>query len=201
VQKTLLPFLRASLALTLLASLALLTRVAFVASHGVHPRLGLTAAACAVSIAGAVAALRGRTWGLLFTSGAAIAFGGVALYGIAPPWFLAVAAVGLTPAAIAARSLWRADGSASLLFAVLALGVGAVAISIAGPAIDAGVPLVLLALFPLLLAAVVVLGYLCSRRLAHRGRLGRVLADERARAARPNPEDGRRAGDSCTYGR
>ncbi len=173
-----LTFVRAALASFALANVALLARVACILRESAHPRVALTAAAALLAIAGAVAALRGRVWGLVLTTAAAVALGGVALYGIAPPYFLTIAMVGLAPAMLAAPSLLRADRGAAVGITIAALGAGALAVAIAGPGIDAGLPMLFLALVPLVVAGLIVLAFLQATR-AERAR--EAAAASRAR--------------------
>jgi AcrR family transcriptional regulator len=86
-------------------------------------------------LVGAIAAVRGRTWGILLATAASTAFVGAFVAGIAPLWFVGVAAPGALAAAVSAPRLWRADrvGAATLIAASIAAGV--LAALLAGPAL------------------------------------------------------------------
>ena len=78
-------------------------------------------------IAGALAATRNRTWGVVLSFAAATAFTVAALLGIAPGWFLGVGAIGALPFMLTSEALSRVDRQATALLAGLAAGAGATA--------------------------------------------------------------------------
>ncbi len=80
-------------------------------------------------IVGALAAQRGRTWGVGLTLGAAVAFPAAFAIGIAPAWFCLVGVAGAIPFLLAARPFARFDKGATVLLAALA-GVGGTAVAI-----------------------------------------------------------------------
>jgi hypothetical protein len=94
-----------------------------------------TMAASLVIAVGAIAGLRGRTWGVLVSVVGSIAFAGAFAFGIAPPWFLAVAVLGLCLLALVAAPLWRRDRLAFTGAVALAIGLGVAAAALAGPGV------------------------------------------------------------------
>lgn len=121
-------------------------------------------------LAGATAALRGRTWGVGLALAAACWYPVAFAIGIAPAWFCIVGLVGALPFVLAARALARFDGRATALLAALATLFGA-----AGAVAWKQVAFSVFELFPaltptievnhgLLLAAVAAAGVLAGRR-------------------------------------
>jgi hypothetical protein len=90
----------------------------------------VTVLAAFVMIAGALAALRAKTWGVGVVLAAATAFSAAAALGIAPMWFWLVGAVGALPFLFAWRPMVRFDRGAAVLFAAIAVTLG-----IAGPSL------------------------------------------------------------------
>lgn len=77
-------------------------------------------------IAGAMAALRRRTWGVGVALAAACWFPVAFAIGIAPAWFCIVGLLGALPFVLASRALVRFDGRATALLAALAAAFGAI---------------------------------------------------------------------------
>ncbi len=76
-------------------------------------------------ILGALAAQRGKTWGIGVALGAAIAFPAAFAIGIAPAWFCLVGLVGALPFILSSRAIARYDGAATAIGASLAAAIGA----------------------------------------------------------------------------
>lgn len=76
-------------------------------------------------VAGAAAALRGRTWGLALSLTSAAAFPVAWMIGIAPFWFLGVGFAGALPFVLASDALRRLDRQATMLLAGIAATAGA----------------------------------------------------------------------------
>src|SRR5687767_6507448 len=89
-----------------------------------HSGVWFTFAASLAVIAGAAAAWRGWTWGLVLCVAAGTSFAAATALGIAPPWFLLVAAAACLPAIAASRTLARFDALAALAAAALASALG-----------------------------------------------------------------------------
>jgi hypothetical protein len=70
---------------------------------------------------GALAALRGRTWGVGLTLLAAVAFPAAHLLGMAPTWFWSVGFVGALPFVVTWKPMAFFDRPAAKLFALLAV--------------------------------------------------------------------------------
>jgi hypothetical protein len=85
----------------------------------------ITVLASLLLLAGASAALRGRTWGIGVSLAAATAFPAAWLLGIAPPWFALVGWIGALPFMLSLRAMAQFDKGATALGAALA-GVGAI---------------------------------------------------------------------------
>ena len=86
---------------------------------------------------GAGAALRGRTWGLLLLLLSSVSFAGAAALGIAPPYFVAMTAVGSSALALAALPLARRDPLAFVAAVGLCVVFGAAMAALAGPGLEA----------------------------------------------------------------
>ncbi|NUP08936.1 MAG: hypothetical protein HOW73_23045 [Polyangiaceae bacterium] len=86
-----------------------------------------TVVAASLMIVGAIAAQRNRTWGVMLSFAMAVTFAVTAFIGIAPIWFLAVAAVGAMPFVLTRDALVRFDRGAAKLLAAGAIGIGATA--------------------------------------------------------------------------
>lgn len=84
----------------------------------------ITVLAAALLIAGAVAAQRGRTWGVGLAFAAAAWFPVAFLVGIAPAWFVLVGLAGALPFAQLWRSFARFDRGAAALMASMAVTAG-----------------------------------------------------------------------------
>lgn len=108
---------QASLVLVLLAAGPLFARCV---SHGVW----VTAIATMMLVAGALAAFRGKTWGVGLTLLAGSAFPAAHLLGMAPSWFWLVGVVGALPFALTWKPMAFFDRPAAKLYAVLAVGGG-----------------------------------------------------------------------------
>lgn len=87
----------------------------------------ITVIASLLLIGGAVAAQRGRTWGIGLAFAAAVAFPVAFAIGIAPPWFCLVGLAGAWPFALTVRPFARFDKGATMLLAAVAATVGTVA--------------------------------------------------------------------------
>ncbi|MDB4940826.1 MAG: hypothetical protein JWP97_360 [Labilithrix sp.] len=85
----------------------------------------VTVLASLVLLAGATAARRNRSWGVLLALAAASAFPVAFLIGIAPPWFMLVGLVGARPFLLSSRAFARFDKGAAALLAGLAVSFGA----------------------------------------------------------------------------
>ena len=84
----------------------------------------ITVVASALLVTGAIAALRGRTWGLALSLASAAAFPVAWAIGIAPFWFVWVGAIGALPFILASHALKRFDRQATTLLAALAVSAG-----------------------------------------------------------------------------
>ena len=69
---------------------------------------------------GAIAAWRGRTWGVGLTLLAGTSFVGAWALDMAPSWFVAIGATGIVPFLLTWRPMARVDRQATHLFALLA---------------------------------------------------------------------------------
>jgi hypothetical protein len=87
----------------------------------------ITVLASLLLIGGAMAAQRGRTWGIGLAFAAAVAFPVAFAIGIAPPWFCLVGLAGAWPFALTARPFARFDKGATMMLAAVAATVGTVA--------------------------------------------------------------------------
>jgi hypothetical protein len=87
----------------------------------------ITVLASLLLIGGAVAAQRGRTWGIGLAFAAAVAFPVAFVIGIAPPWFCLVGLAGAWPFALTVRPFARFDKGATVLFAAVTATAGAAA--------------------------------------------------------------------------
>jgi hypothetical protein len=87
----------------------------------------ITVVAALLLIAGAMAAQRGRTWGIGLAFAAAVAFPVAFAIGIAPPWFCLVGLAGAWPFALTARPFARFDKGATIMLAAVAATVGTAA--------------------------------------------------------------------------
>jgi hypothetical protein len=87
----------------------------------------ITVVASLFLIGGAMAAQRGRTWGVPLAFAAAVAFPVAFLIGIAPPWFCLVGLAGAWPFALSARPFARFDKGATVLLAAITTTLGAAA--------------------------------------------------------------------------
>jgi hypothetical protein len=87
----------------------------------------ITVLASLLLIGGAMAAKRGRTWGVPLAFAAAVAFPVAFLIGIAPPWFCLVGLAGAWPFALSARPFARFDKGATVLLAAITTTLGAAA--------------------------------------------------------------------------
>ena len=87
----------------------------------------ITVLASLLLIGGAMAAQRGRTWGIGLAFAAAVAFPVAFAIGIAPPWFCLVGLAGAWPFALTARPFARFDKGATLMLAAIAATVGTAA--------------------------------------------------------------------------
>lgn len=87
----------------------------------------ITVLASLFLIGGAMAAQRGRTWGVPLAFAAAVAFPVAFLIGIAPPWFCLVGLAGAWPFALSARPFARFDKGATVLLAAITTTLGAAA--------------------------------------------------------------------------
>ncbi len=85
----------------------------------------ITVLASVLLLLGAMAAQRGRTWGVGLALGAAVAFPVAWAIGIAPAWFCAVGVIGALPFLIASRAFARFDKGATALLAIAAASAGA----------------------------------------------------------------------------
>lgn len=90
----------------------------------------ITVLASVLLIVGAMAAQRGRSWGIGLAFAAAVSFPVAFAIGIAPAWFCLVGLAGALPFALTLRPFARFDKSATALLALLtATGGAAVAIA------------------------------------------------------------------------
>ncbi len=87
----------------------------------------ITVAASLFLIGGALAAQRGRTWGVGMAFAAAVAFPVAFAIGIAPPWFCLVGLAGALPFALTVRPFARFDKGATTLLAAITATAGAAA--------------------------------------------------------------------------
>ena len=94
----------------------------------------ITVVGSVLLIVGALAAQRGRTWGVGLTLAAAAAFPVAFAIGIAPAWFCLVGIAGAIPFALTARPFARFDKGATVLLATLA-GVFGTSVAMAFKAI------------------------------------------------------------------
>lgn len=85
----------------------------------------ITVLASLFLIGGALAAQRGRTWGIGMSFAAAVAFPVAFAIGIAPPWFCLVGLAGMLPFALTWRPLARFDKGAATVLAAIAVAGGA----------------------------------------------------------------------------
>ena len=85
----------------------------------------ITVLASVLLIVGAMAAQRGRTWGIGLALATAVSFPVAFAIGIAPAWFCLVGIAGALPFALTLRPLARFDKRATALLAVLAATGGA----------------------------------------------------------------------------
>lgn len=108
---------RLSLVLVLLMAVPMFARC-------VYYGYWVTVVATGMLSAGALAALRGRTWGVGLTLLAASAFPAAHLLGMAPTWFWAVGYVGALPFVFAWKPMAFFDRPAAKLFAFLAVSGG-----------------------------------------------------------------------------
>lgn len=84
----------------------------------------ITVLAAVLMVLGAMAALRGRTWGVVLAFASAMAFPVAWAIGIAPVWFVYVGVIGALPFALAYGSLASVDRKATAILAALAAGAG-----------------------------------------------------------------------------
>ena len=84
----------------------------------------ITVFAALLMLAGAVSALRAKTWGVGLVLAASAAFPAAQLLGMAPDWFWLVGLVGASPFVLSWRPMARFDHAAAVVFAVLALAAG-----------------------------------------------------------------------------
>jgi hypothetical protein len=126
---------RATFTLVCLTALYVLGRTAYWLLDGawVWIRPWATVLASSALLAGALAALRGRTWGVLLVAAAATSFAGAHACGIAPAWFVAVAAIGWLAVATTLRPLLRLDATALVVAVLVTLTLGTAAALLAGP--------------------------------------------------------------------
>lgn len=87
----------------------------------------ITVLASALMIVGAIAALRGRTWGVVLSFASAAAFPVAWAIGIAPLWFVYVGVIGAMPLLLATSALARVDRQATAVLVGLAASAGAIA--------------------------------------------------------------------------
>jgi hypothetical protein len=95
-----------------------------------------TVAACLLMLVGATAAVRGRAWGVFLVGAAAMSFAGAHAVGIAPAWFVLVAAGGGLAVATALRPLYRLDRTALLAALVVTVLVGLGGALLMGPVLE-----------------------------------------------------------------
>lgn len=86
----------------------------------------ITVLASLLLIAGASAALRGRTWGVVLSFACAAAFPVAWAIGIAPAWFVGVGVIGALPFALSSDAMAKMDRQATSLLAFIAATSGAV---------------------------------------------------------------------------
>ncbi len=84
----------------------------------------ITVFVSALLLAGAVAAHRGRSWGVALAFAASFFFPVAFLLGMAPAWFVAVGAIAAAPFALTWRAFVRSDREATRWLAALSAGVG-----------------------------------------------------------------------------
>jgi hypothetical protein len=84
----------------------------------------ITVLASLLLVTGAIAARRGRAWGIALTLASAAAFPVACAIGIAPAWFCLVGVAGALPFVIASRAFARFDRGATALLAILAAAAG-----------------------------------------------------------------------------
>ena len=111
----------------------------------------MTVAVSLALVAGARAALRGRTWGLLLSFAAALWFPAAFLLGMAPPWFVLIGVLGALPLVKSWRALSAHDGGAAKAAALVsssAAAFGAVGWKVLAPSLFAAVPAMRPAFFP-----------------------------------------------------
>lgn len=87
----------------------------------------ITVLASLFLIGGALAAQRGRTWGVGMSFAAAVSFPVAFAIGIAPPWFCLVGLAGMLPFALTWRPLARFDKGATAVLAAAAVTAGTAA--------------------------------------------------------------------------
>ena len=87
----------------------------------------ITVLASVLLIVGAMAAQRGRSWGIGLAFAAAVSFPVAFAIGLAPAWFCLVGLAGALPFALTLRPFARFDKSATALLALLAATGGAAA--------------------------------------------------------------------------
>jgi hypothetical protein len=85
----------------------------------------ITVLASLFLVGGALAAQRGRTWGVAMSFAAAVSFPVAFAIGIAPPWFCLVGLAGMLPFALTWRPLARFDKGAAAVLAASAVAAGA----------------------------------------------------------------------------
>lgn len=103
--------------LALVAAITLLLRSLFLGKI-------LTILAAIALIVGIVAAMKGKTWGLVVVLGVAVAVVAVAFLGIAPAWFAVAGAVAAVPALAALPAMFRFDAAAAAVLIALAATLG-----------------------------------------------------------------------------
>jgi hypothetical protein len=84
----------------------------------------ITVLASVLLVVGAIAAQRGRAWGVGLAFGSAVAFPVAWAIGIAPLWFVLVGIFGALPFALTFRSFARFDKGATALLTFLAAAAG-----------------------------------------------------------------------------
>jgi hypothetical protein len=85
----------------------------------------ITVLASLLLVAGATAALRGRTWGVILAFASATAFPVAWAIGIAPLWFVFVGLLGALPYMLVSGALAQIDKKAARWLTALAAGAGA----------------------------------------------------------------------------
>ncbi len=130
----------------------------------------ITVLAAAILVAGAVAAERGRTWGIALSLAAASAFPVAWLIGIAPMWFCFVGVAGAMPFLHALPAFKRFDRGATATLAAfsVALGAGgAILWKNLALSVFSAVPLLRPSIYPhhgIAIAMLVTLGIVLTRR-------------------------------------